>query len=176
MERYLAVISKIIPALIAIGSNAQNSVLTQHNNINRTGWYDQETILNTKNVKPASFGKIFTRPVDDQIYAQPLVMLNLNLGEAGTKNVVYVATVNNSVYAFDADSANANTPFWQVSLTPGGSRPVNNLDMTDACGGIYRDFSGNMGIVGTPVIDPSTNTIYLVARSISTTNNTYQQY
>ena len=166
----------ILSLFITIISSAQTGVLTQHNNLSRTGWYDQETILNTKNVKPGSFGKIFTRSVDDQIYAQPLVMLNLNMPSVGVKNVVFVATVNNTVYAFDADSANANNPFWQVSLTAAGSRPVKNLDMTGACGGIYRDFSGNMGIVGTPVIDPSTNTLYVVARSINTTNNTFQQY
>jgi hypothetical protein len=177
MESYPAVISKIILALfIAIGSNAQTSVLTQHNNINRTGWYDQETILNTKNVKRGSFGKIFTRAVDDQIYAQPLVMLNLNMGEAGTKNVVYVATVNNSVYAFDADSTNANTPFWQVNLTPAGSRPPKNTDMLGDCAGPYADFSGNIGIVGTPVIDSLTNTLYLVARSVDTTSYAFRQY
>ncbi len=156
---------------------SQTSVLTQHNNLNRTGWYSSETILNIKNVKPGSFGKIFTRSVDDQIYAQPLVMLNVNIPGKGIKNIVFVATVNNTLYAFDADSANVTTPFWQVSLTPNGSRAVKNTDMTYACGGFYNDFSGNMGIAGAPVIDSITNTLYIVARSVDVSAGTiFQQY
>ncbi|MEP6512230.1 MAG: discoidin domain-containing protein [Parafilimonas sp.] len=156
---------------------SQTGVLTQHNNLNRTGWYSTETILNTKNVKPGSFGKIFTRSVDDQIYAQPLVMLNVTILGEGIKNAVFVATVNNTLYAFDADSANVTTPYWQVSLTPKGSRAVKNTDMTYACGGFYRDFSGNIGIAGTPVIDSATNTLYVVARSVDVATGTiFQQY
>src|SRR4051812_33078647 len=158
--------------------HAQKSVLTQHNNINRTGWYDNETVLNKNNVRAGSFGKIFTRPVDDQIYAQPLVKLKLNIPGKGAKNVVFVCTVNNSVYAFDADSANVTAPYWQKSLTPPKSRVVNRKDETGACGGFYRDFSGNMGIVGTPVIDSTTNTMYVVARSVDTSDGikSFKQY
>lgn len=155
---------------------AQKDVLTQHNDLYRTGWYSHETILNTKNVKRGCFGKIFSRAVDDQIYAQPLVKLNLTLPNVGKKNVVFVATVNNSVYAFDADSAKVTAPYWQLNLTPKGSRIIANTDMTGACGGGYRDFSGNIGIVSTPVIDSTTNTIYLLARSVNTTTNVYEQY
>jgi hypothetical protein len=155
---------------------AQKDVLTQHNNLYRTGWYSSEKILNTKNVKQSSFGKIFSRAVDDQIYAQPLVKLNLLIPGKGKRNVVFVATVNNTVYAFDADSTNRSAPYWKVNLTPRGSRPVKNLDMTDACAGNYRDFSGNIGIVSTPVIDPATNTIYLVSRNFNATEKTYEQY
>lgn len=162
--------------LAIVFANAQSSVLTQHNNINRTGWYNEETILNKNNVQPGSFGKIFTRAVDDQIYAQPLVKLKLNIPGKGIKNVVFVATVNNSVYAFDADSANVSAAYWQVNLTAANARVVKKTDMTGACGGYYNDFSGNMGIVGTPVIDSTTNTMYVVARSLNTTTNVYMQY
>ncbi|HNP21913.1 MAG TPA: discoidin domain-containing protein [Panacibacter sp.] len=161
---------------LSITANAQKSVLTQHDDLNRTGWYDQETVLKKSNVTPNTFGKLFTRAVDDQIYAQPLVKLQINMPGKGVKNVVYVATVNNSVYAFDADSANEQAAFWQVSLTAPSARPVNKADMTGACGGFYNDFSGNMGIVGTPVIDTTTNTLYVVARSLKTSTNTYYQY
>ncbi|MEP6845131.1 MAG: discoidin domain-containing protein [Panacibacter sp.] len=172
---------KSIPAALFIfffsfTAYTQKSVLTQHNNINRTGWYDDEKILNKGNVKAGSFGKLFTRVVDDQIYAQPLVKLKLNIPGKGIKNVVFVATVNNSVYAFDADSVNASTPYWQVNLTAAGSRVVKKTDMTGACGGYYNDFSGNMGIVGTPVIDTTTNTLYVVARSVNPSNFVYVQY
>ncbi len=160
---------------LALFAHAQTSVLTQHNNLQRTGWYDHETTLTTTNVKSGSFGAVFSRAVDDQIYAQPLVMLNVNVPNIGTRNIVFVATVNNTVYAFDADSANRTAPYWQVSLTPNGTRPPKNRDMTGACGGFYNDFSGNMGIVGTPVIDSVTNTLYVVARSVDA-NKQFSQY
>ena len=163
--------------LIKTASYSQTGVLTQHNDLNRTGWNQTESILNTNNVRPGSFGKIFTRSADDQIYAQPLVVLNVIVPGNGNKNIVIVATVNNTVYAFDADSANVNNPYWQVNLTPPGSRAVKNTDMTRACGGNYKDFSGNMGIVGTPVIDSTTNTMYVVVRSVTPgPDSIFQQY
>lgn len=157
---------------------AQKGVLTQHNDINRTGWYNNETILNKTNVQAGSFGKLFTRHVDDQVYAQPLVKLKLNMPVKGLKNVVYVCTVNNTIYAFDADSAKVKKPYWQKNLTPAGSRVINRKDETGACGGFYRDFSGNMGIVGTPEIDSVTNTMYVVSRSVDTSNGKkgFKQY
>lgn len=164
--------------MIATGVYAQKSVFTQHNDINRTGWYDNETVLTKNNVRAGSFGKIFTRSVDDQIYAQPLVKLGLAIPGKGIKNVVFVCTVNNSIYAFDADSANVSTPYWQINLTPAHSRVINKNDETGACGGFYNDFSGNMGIVGTPVIDSNTNTMYVVSRSVDTISGTkvFKQY
>ena len=158
------------------GINAQTSVVTQHNDLSRTGWNNSETILNTKNVKPGMFGKLYFRPVDDQIYAQLLVMRNVPIPGKGIKNLIFAATVNNSVYAFDADSASVTAPYWKVNLTAPGLRPVKNTDQTGACGGNYKDFSGNMGIVGTPVIDSVTGTLYVVARSTSTSSSGYVQY
>ncbi len=166
-----------INSLSVIGAYGQ-SVLTQHNDPNRTGWNSREIILNKSNVREGSFGKIFTRSVDDQIYAQPLVKLGLTMPSIGVKNVVFVATVNNSIYAFDADSANVSGAYWKINLTPSHSRVINHTDETAACGGFYNDFSGNMGIVGTPVIDSATNTMYVVARSIDTSGGarTAKQY
>ena len=167
----------ILITLVPFLSFSQNSVLTQHNDLYRTGWDNHETVLTTANVAPSSFGLLFSRPVDDQIYAQPLVVSNINLPGYGTKNIVITATVNNTVYAFDADSGNVTSPYWQVNLTPVGSRVIKNTDMTGACGGNYKDFSGNIGIVGTPVIDSTTNTMYLVARSVtSAPDSDFQQY
>src|SRR6516162_9969937 len=155
---------------------SQQHVSTQHNDLYRTGWYSTETKLNVNNVKPGKFGKIFTRTVDDQIYAQPLVILHMNVPGIGIRNVVFVSTVNNSVYAFDADSPLLMAPYWQKSLTPAGSRPPRNSDMSGACGGNYQDFSGNIGIVSTPVIDTVTNTMYVLARNLITATNTFQQF
>ncbi|HEU5053338.1 MAG TPA: T9SS type A sorting domain-containing protein [Hanamia sp.] len=149
-------------------SYGQTDVLTNHNDLKRTGWNNKETILATDNVSSGNFGKIFSRDVDDQIYAQPLVVSNVPIG-GGTHNIVLVATVNNTLYAFDADDPNASNPYWKDNLTkdPKHYRPVNNTDMSGACGGNYKDFSGNMGIVGTPVIDSSTKTLYVVSRSVT---------
>jgi len=146
------------------------SVLTQHNDNTRTGWNDSETELTTSNVNLQQFGKLFTLLVDDQVYAQPLVVADVPVaGEA--RNVVFVATVANTVYAFDGDDGR---PYWQRNLTAAGMRPPRNTDMTGACGGGYRDFSGNMGIVGTPVIDTARMRMYVVARSMN--GSTYVQH
>src|SRR6516225_8140431 len=92
--------------LINIGASAQVSVLTQHNDNQRTGANLNETVLNTSNVNVNQFGLLSTLPVDDQVYASPLYVANLTVNGAA-HNVVYVATVNNTIYAFDADKGGA---------------------------------------------------------------------
>ncbi|MDB5022391.1 MAG: hypothetical protein JWP78_146 [Mucilaginibacter sp.] len=139
------------------------SVLTQHNNNTRAGLNNQEKKLTTSNVNSTSFGKLFSLTVDDQVYAQPLLVGNLPIN-SGNHNVVYIATVNNTLYAYDGDSGKL---YWKKNYTATGLRPPRNTDMTGACGGQYQDFSGNMGIVGTPVIDSAAQTIYFVARNTS---------
>ena len=149
----------------ALAQAAQVAVLTQHNDNARTGANLNETLLNITNVNTNQFGLLYTRAVDDQIYAQPLIMTNVDIPGQGTHNLVIVATVNDSVYAFDADDASVSAPYWQTSFLGPNVAAVRNTDMTGACGGGYRDFSGNLGIVGTPVIDPASGTLYLVART-----------
>jgi len=139
------------------------SVVTQHNDNTRAGWNNHESILNINNVNNTLFGKQFTLEVDDQVYAQPLVLSNVKIKDAN-HNLTLIATVNNTIYAFDAENGDA---IWKKNYTPSLSRPVKNNDMTGACGGGYLDFSGNMGIVGTPVIDSMAQTIYFVTRSIN---------
>lgn len=144
------------------------AVLTQHNDNGRTGMNLNESFLNVTNVNTNQFGLVFSRNVDDQIYAQPLVMTNVNILGRGLHNIVIVATVNDSVYAFDGDNAAVETPYWTTSfINPPNIVAPANTDMSamGACGGAYQDFSGNIGIVGTPVIDPVAGTIYLVART-----------
>ena len=155
----------------ALTATAQRaSVVMQHGDLQRTGSNSKETALNVTNVNSNSFGKAYTLNVDDQIYAQPLVLGRVAIG-GGQHSVVYVATVNNTVYAFDADKP---VTYWSQSYTPAGQRPPVNTDMTGACGGNYHDFSGNIGIVGTPVIDSVSQTLYFVARGTDGTR--FSQY
>src|SRR3989449_9089408 len=141
------------------------AVLTQHNDNTRSGWNDKETALTTSNVNVRQFGAVFTLTVDDQVYAQPLVVGHVFIG-GGYHNVVYIATVNNTLYAYDGDNG---TLYWRKSFTAPGMRPPRNTDMTGAGGGTYADFSGNIRVVGAPGIDSARGrgrgTMYFVARS-----------
>jgi hypothetical protein len=132
----------------------QVSVLTQHNNGERTGANLNEVILTPSNVNTRHFGMLFRRVVDDQIYGQPLVVANVKL-RGSTHDLVYVTTVNNSVYAFDANDSYASEPLWHVNF----GTPPNVYDDKYSC----TDMNGNMGIVGTPVIDAQDGTLYVVA-------------
>jgi hypothetical protein len=152
--------------LLAASAVAQTSVTTQHNDAARTGANLSETVLTTTNVNVSQFGKIFERAVDDEIYAQPLYVEGVSIPSVGLRNVVYVATNNDSVYAFDADDPAAAAPLWRVNYTDpaAGIVPVSRTDVGQACG-TYVDFARNIGIVGTPVIDPVSQTMYFVVRT-----------
>lgn len=138
-------------------------------------WDYKELQLNASTVDTAQFGLIFTRKIDDQEYAQPLLVSDMQIN-GGVHNVLFLATVNNSIYAYDADNKTDSTPLWHVNLTPPGARVIMNTDETGACGGNYLDFSGNMGIVGTPVIDTNTGTLYVVSRDVVINSGAFEQY
>jgi hypothetical protein len=140
--------------LLLIPTRGQVSVLTQHNDNSRTGANLNETILHPANVNVKRFGMLFKRVVDDQVYGQPLYVANLRIA-GGTHDVVYITTVNNSVYAFDAVSAAATKPYWHVNF----GAPVSLADGNFGC----LDINGNMGIIGTPVIDAESHRLYVVA-------------
>lgn len=149
------------------------SVLTQHNDNTRAGLNNQETALTTANVNTATFGKKFILNTDDEMYAQPLVAGGLQIG-TGKRNVVFLATVNNTVYAYDADKA--GNAIWQVNYTQSGMKPPNSTQLGSIvwwCNP-YTDFRYNIGIVGTPVIDSAAQTMYFVARSTDGTH--FYQY
>jgi hypothetical protein len=146
------------------------NVVTRQNDNQHTGQNLQETILSPKNVNFNMFGKIFSYPVDGQIYAEPLYVSNLTMASGGVHNVVFVATEYDSVYAFDADSAALNpAPLWHVNfLNPAaGVTPV----PCSIGAGVCQLFP-IVGITATPVINLATNTIYVVARTQETSGST----
>lgn len=147
---------------------AQVSVLTSHNDNARTGLNAAETLLNTTNVNMYGFGRVFSQPVDGQVYAQPLYVPSVSIPGKGTHNVVFVATQHDSVYAFDADSnAGSNAPpVWRTSFIDpvAGITTVSPADASYPYGDCGT-FSGEIGIVGTPVIDSASGTLYVVART-----------
>jgi hypothetical protein len=134
---------------------AQN-VLTWHNDVSRTGQNLKETTLTLANVNSTQFGLKFKLSVDGHIFTQPLYVANVFVSGQGIHNVVYVATENDSVYAFDANSSPA-TPLWHTSFTGPGVSAVPCADV-GTC-----EISPTVGITGTPVIDRSSNTLYVVA-------------
>ena len=161
----------------ALSCWGQASVLTQRNDNLRSGLNPNETILTTSNVNVNEFGKLFSVGVDDQVTAQPLYVYHVTFPGNVIHNVLIVATENDSVYAFDADThtgANAN-PLWQANLLDAahGAAPgevpflFSNIPV---CG----DITPQIGITSTPVIDTSTSpaTIFVEAYSQDATDTT----
>jgi hypothetical protein len=139
---------------------------TYHNDLARTGQNENETVLTTGNVNQSQFGKLFSYPVDGDVYAQPLYVPGVNISGQGVYNVVYVATENDSLYALDADGT-SSSPLWQVSfINPSqGITPVGTADI--GC----TNITPVIGITGTPVIDLGANAIYLVVRTKEVSGN-----
>jgi hypothetical protein len=138
------------------------NVLTSHNDPGRTGLNSAELTLTQANVNTTTFGALFSYPVQGQVYAQPLYVSNLVIPGKGTHNVVLVATENNDVYAFDANSnsgAGAGV-LWHVNLGLAAAMPNSFFGNRY---GPYHDINPQVGITSTPVIDLATNTMYLDA-------------
>ncbi len=157
------------------------NVLTFHNDIASTGLNPNETQLTPANVTVNSFGKLYTTSVDGQVYAEPLIDTgvtiangpNTQAGAAGVHDVVFVATENDSLYAIDASST-GGAVLWQRTFLDVSNANNNTLGATAITTVLDADVSGNgnispvIGITGTPVIDPATNTLYLVAKTKET--------
>jgi hypothetical protein len=144
-------------AVVAFG------VYTFHNNLARDGANVHESALTLANVNTTTFGKLFSCPVDGATYTQPLWVPGLSIG-GSAHNVIFVATEHDSAYAFDADGAGsplACVQLWKTSLIPAGETSVPNTDV----GAGFNDIQPEIGVTGTPVIDPASNTMYVVSKS-----------
>jgi hypothetical protein len=147
-------------------------VTTYHNDLARDGVNSHEFALTTSNLKTATFGKLFSCPADGAIYAQPLWVANLTIG-ATKHNVIVVATQHESVYAFDADASPCST-LWHANLIDtahGGtagetSVPSGPSGSGNLVGNGFGDITPEVGVTGTPVIDPITNILYVVSKSV----------
>jgi hypothetical protein len=157
--RSAAICAVVFSVVLSAASLAQVSVLTHHNDLARTGQNLSETYLTPAVVNAERFGQLFTQPLDGMAVAEPLYVQNLEINGT-THNVVFVVTLHDGVYAFDADSSTA--PLWYTSLINPPS--VTTVPITDQ-GCVGHNFT-EMGILGTPVIDPTTNTMYLVAKTL----------
>ena len=144
-----------------VTSSGGVNVPTWHFDNGRSGWNNKETSLSPGNVSSKTFGKLFSYLVDGYAYAEPLLISNVTINGA-THNVLYVATEHDSVYAFDADNG-SGTPLWHVSLLQSGETPIT--------AGTIQPYQG---VTSTPVIDPASNTIYVVSAQRTASGATFR--
>jgi uncharacterized protein (TIGR03437 family) len=164
-----ALLTALILSVLSL--NGQVNVLTYHNDLSRTGQNLGETILTPASLQAGEFGQLFSRPVDGQVYGQPLYMWGLNVAGKGVHNVVFIVTEHDSVYAFDADNnTGANrAPLWQASFI----NPAAGVTSVSAAILECADIAPEVGITSTPVIDPNTGTLYVVAMTLEDFGQTY---
>jgi fibronectin type 3 domain-containing protein len=133
-----------VSASASIAVTDLKGVFTYHNDPARTGQNLQEYALTPATVNSSTFGVLFSCPVDGYVYAQPLYIANFTIGGL-TRNVVFVATEHDSVYAFDADSSSC-VKLWQTSFLSSGVTTVPPADT-----GETGDLIPEIGITSTPV-------------------------
>jgi len=176
--------SNAVKASSTVGVTDLTAVATYHNDASRSGANTHEYALSPTTVSASTFGKRFSCAVDGAIYAQPLWVANVTLPNNGIHNVVVVATQHNSVYAFDADSNSSPCqPLWQASLVdsahgvPNGQieTAVPSCGTGTLVGSGYCDIDPEVGITGTPVIDTTTHTLYVVAKSVNSSHTAFYQ-
>ncbi len=145
----------VLALVAAVCALAQVSVLNVNYDKDQTGANLQETVLQP-GITWTNFGKVGTYAVDGQVYAQPLYVPGVTIA-GHSYNVVYVATMHNSVYAFDADTPQVATPLWQVNFGP--SVPSGQYN--------FNDILPEIGVLGTPVIDAVDQVLYVVSNTLS---------
>ena len=153
---------RIVALLLAASAvTSATDVLTHHDNLARTGAVLDERVLTPATLKEQAFGKLFSVVVEGQIYAQPLVVSDLAIPGKGTRNAVFVVTMRNMVYAFDADAAESS-PLWKVSL--GAPMPYDRIPKDPGALLGQYNIRPYIGITSTPVIDRAKQLIYVVAK------------
>jgi hypothetical protein len=158
------------PSTWAIDVAFPADVLTYHNNTARTGVQPYETALTPAALTSGKFGKLFTFPVDGYLYATPLFVGGLGMPDGNLHNVVYAATTHGTLYAFDSDGNNPSTGYlWKESLFATGETTL--LASYYNCSDTVPEAS----IMGTPVIDRSTGTLYVVSAEKVTASGAYTQ-
>ncbi|HVB85174.1 MAG TPA: putative Ig domain-containing protein [Candidatus Dormibacteraeota bacterium] len=166
-------------ASASIGVTDLSGVFTYHNDLSRDGSNPSEYALTTSNVAAGTFGKLFSCTVDGAIYAQPLWVPHLTINGA-THNVVFVATQHESLYAFDADASPCEM-LWHADLIDSnhggtaGETSVPSGPTGGMVGAGLGDITPEVGVTGTPVIDPSTDTLYVVSKSVVASGPTFYQ-
>jgi hypothetical protein len=160
-------------ASITVGVTDLAGVFTYHNDLARDGVNAQEYALTPKSVNTASFGKLFSCNADGAIYAQPLWVANLSIG-GRRRNVVLVATQHDSLYEFDADTIPC-LQLWKVSLIDtshgASSGEVSVAHYLVGSGGPF--INPEVGVVGTPVIDPASGIVYAVSMSTNPSGTSF---
>jgi hypothetical protein len=173
----VADVTKSASASIAVTDLA--GVTTYHNDLSRDGANTHEFALTTATVKTATFGKLFSCTTDGAIYAQPLWAPNLTINTA-KHNVILVATQHNSLYAFDADASPCVT-LWHANLIDpahggtSGETSVPSGTANGLLGNGYGDIKPEVGVTGTPVIDPAANILYVVSKSVNGSSQFFQR-
>jgi hypothetical protein len=149
------------------------NVLTNGYNNSRTGANTSETTLTVSNVNSSSFGALFSLPVNGSVYAEPLYVAGVTIPGKGVHNVLYVCTMEDTIYAFDADSntgANA-TPLWTLNLVQAPNTVPTWKQITGSANG---NVTGTVGIMSTPVINLQKNVMFVVARTLEGTTFVYR--
>ena len=165
VRRMVVNLTVLFAASLAVTPSLRSDILTSQYDLFRTSWNAAETYLNVANVNPAQFGKLFSRQLDGWVYAQPLYVEGLNIPGYGAVNVVFVCSANNTVYAFDADSASVSAPYWSINLGPADTTP-------NASGSPNSE--PVLGIISTPVIVPAMSAIYVAAATRESGHRVYR--
>ena len=150
--------SILVVVLLSVLGRAQVNIVTANGNNDRTNSNLQETLLSPATVSSSAFGERGALPVDGQVYSQPLYVSGLSIPGKGSRNVLFVSTMHNGVYAFDADAVSPVTVLWQVNLGPSVPAPL-------LYGSPYGDITNEAGILSTGVIDLQSAVLYVVAET-----------
>src|SRR6185369_8524831 len=155
-------VKPLITLSVLLAAEAYSQVNTTYlKSPNQFGESLQETVWTPSNVTSTTVSKLFSHPVDGQVYAQPLYVSSIAVPGRGRHNVILVATAHGTVYAFDADSSERTDEslLWRVSLADEAAdeRPANLSDVL-GCASMVPE----IGVTGTLLIDPASNTLYVV--------------